>query len=301
MTKFRTVASLAFIGLLLAMGACTARAVAAIGPQAAGAAALRAQFGQVRGEDTTAFGRPVHVLSHDNDDHVQGEVYALVKQPFREVEQGLHDAHEWCELMMLPFNTRHCQVEDARGATRLTLFIAARKSSTVADSYRVRFDYHVEALTDDFMRIALTAPSGPFGTRDYHIVLEATALDARRTIVYLSYAYGYGTMSRVAMDAYLATVGAPKVGFSVEGRDAEGRPRLVHGMRGVIERNTMRYFLAIEAYLDTLAAPPAERLDRRLRAWFDATEQYPRQLHEMDRGEYLAMKRQEYRDLRAAL
>ncbi len=300
MRRLAPFARLALRAFVFTLFAC-ARASAAIAPSEPGAAALRAQFERIHGEDPTAFGRPVHIVSHDVDNHLQGEVFALVKHPFAEVERGLNDAHEWCEVMMLPFNTTHCQVEASGGRTELTMFIAARKNATARDSYRVRFGYRVEAQGAEYMRITLAAAEGPFGTRDYHIALEAAPLDAERSIVHLSYAYAYGTLSRMAMQTYLATVGAPKVGFSVEGREDDGRPRLVHGMRGVIERNTMRYFLAIEAYLDTLAAPEGERLDRRLRAWFDATEQYPRQLHEMDRGEYLALKRREYGELSAML
>jgi hypothetical protein len=64
-------------------------------------------------------------------------------------------------------------------------------------------------------------------------------------------------------------------------------------MRGVMERNTMRYALAIEAYLNSLAAPPTGRLETRLNEWFTLSEKYPRQLHEMERGEYLALKQKE--------
>jgi len=62
----------------------------------------------------------------------------------------------------------------------------------------------------------------------------------------------------------------------------------------VVERNTMRYYLAIESYLGALSAPPQTRLEKRLQDWFAASERYSRQLHEMERGEYLEMKRREY-------
>ena len=88
-----------------------------------------------------------------------------------------------------------------------------------------------------------------------------------------------------------ATSGSAKVGFSTE-RDAEGE-HLVHGMRGVLERNTMRYFLAIDAYLGSLAVPEAQRLEKRLGDWYAAAARYPRQLNEMERAEYFAMKRRE--------
>ncbi|MFX5562722.1 hypothetical protein ABTD73_19920, partial [Acinetobacter baumannii] len=55
----------------------------------------------------------------------------------------------------------------------------------------------------------------------------------------------------------------------------------------------MRYYLAIDAYLSGLEAPAGERLEKRLTAWYGATEQYPRQLHEVSREDYLAMKRKE--------
>ena len=95
------------------------------------------------------------------------------------------------------------------------------------------------------------------------------------------------------MQAYLATAGASKVGFTTIEED--GKPHLVGGMRGVMERNTMRYFLAIEAYLQSLATPPQGRAERRFEAWFDATERFARQLHEMSREQYLSMKRREQR------
>jgi hypothetical protein len=65
-------------------------------------------------------------------------------------------------------------------------------------------------------------------------------------------------------------------------------------MRGLVERNTMRYYLAVEAFLGALSAPPQARVEKSLSDWFAAIERYPRQLHELERGEYLDMKRREY-------
>ncbi|MDD5176397.1 MAG: hypothetical protein PHQ05_08265 [Sterolibacterium sp.] len=62
-------------------------------------------------------------------------------------------------------------------------------------------------------------------------------------------------------------------------------------MRGLLERNTMRYYLAVDTFLSAAGAAPMAQLEQRLQNWFTAVEQYPRQLHEMERGEYLEMKR----------
>jgi hypothetical protein len=55
----------------------------------------------------------------------------------------------------------------------------------------------------------------------------------------------------------------------------------------------MRYYLAIDAYLKALSAAPDKRLQQRLATWFNATEQYPRQLHEVERQDYMVMKQHE--------
>ena len=65
--------------------------------------------------------------------------------------------------------------------------------------------------------------------------------------------------------------------------------------RSLLERNTMRYYLAIDAYLSAHAAPKGEQAERRLKAWFASTERYARQLREMNEGDYMEMKRKELR------
>ena len=115
----------------------------------------------------------------------------------------------------------------------------------------------------------------------------------QQTLAHLGFGYSHGIAARLAMQAYLATLARDKVGFSSSGTSSDGRPQLVGGMRGVTERNTMRYYLAIDAYLAALALPPAQRLAQSLQNWFSATERYPRQLHEVDLSAYVSMKQRQ--------
>jgi hypothetical protein len=124
------------------------------------------------------------------------------------------------------------------------------------------------------------------------VTLEVVQLDANRSFLHLSYAYNFGLIANVAMRSYLATTGRNKVGFSTAGRRENGQPIYLGGIRGVMERNTMRYYLAIEAYLGAPDATAAQ-LEKRLNGWHTNVEQYPLQLHEMDRDAYLAMKHKE--------
>jgi hypothetical protein len=284
--------------LWLLFGAASGFAAAAIAPAEAGArptvAALRDKYAQIAERlERSPYGRPLLLEARELDKQLQGDAYALVSQPFPKVQEAMAPAGNWCEMLMLPFNTKSCATGPGRNGERLTLFIGRKNDTPIESAFRLDFDYALAARTPDYLQLVLKSANGPLGTRDYLIVLEAIPVGEGRTFLHFRYNYSYGTLSRVAMQAYLATVGASKVGFTTE-RDGGGGQRLVGGMRGVMERNTMRYFLAIDAFLSSLDAPAATRLTQRLNDWFSGVERYPRQLQEdIGRGEYVAMKRRE--------
>jgi hypothetical protein len=268
------------------------------GPHAAGAAGLHALH-QALGSRLTdnAFDRPLVLHSVEGARSLQGDVHAVVDHPFTAVSAALGNAREWCEVLILHLNTKHCQRKaDAGGKPQIELRIGKKRDQALSAATRVAFAFREVRTAPDYFAVELRAPVGPFDTSDYGILLEAVPLEAgRRTFVHMGYSFGFGAMSRMAMQLYLSTLGRDKVGFTVVGSpQPEASPQHVAGMRGLVERNTMRYYLAIDAYLHALDAPPGERLERRLAEWFDATERYARQLHEVDRAAYLAMKRREY-------
>jgi hypothetical protein len=98
------------------------------------------------------------------------------------------------------------------------------------------------------------------------------------------------------MKTYLATFGAKKIGFSIKERDKNNNPVYVGGVQGVIERNAMRYYFAIQSYLNTQKIKEATRFESRISKWFDLTEQYHKQLYELDKSDYLKYKKMERKD-----
>jgi hypothetical protein len=290
---------LAFIAFLFALGLAPS---AAASTDAGSAGALRAQYDELQERlARNPFGRPLHLVSQEGSNQLRGDVYGVLNYPFAQVERGLNQAANWCDVLILPFNTKHCYAAPGEGATKLTVRIGRKADQPAEQAFPIAFNYRVAARSADYLLIVLQADSGPLGTRDYQITLEATPIDAGRTFIHLGYSYKFGAMSRIAMQTYLSTVGASKIGFTVVSRGPDGSPKHVGGMLGATERNTMRYFLAIDSYLASLSAPPGTQVDKRLNDWFAATEKYPRQLHEMDRGEYIAMKQKETQRLRAAI
>ncbi len=249
----------------------------------------------------TEFGRPIRLESTDIDGSVTGDVYAVLDFPFTYASEALSPAANWCDVLLLHFNIKYCQPTWNGDANVLDVAIGRKYDQPLNRAYRVNFVYAVQTQTSEYLHVRLSSSTGPLNTRNYRIVLQAVTLGGERTFIHLSYAYDYGTVSKYAMKAYFGTIGRKKVGFSEVGNDANGQVRYIRGMRGAVERNAMRYFLAIEAFLGTLSAPQQDRWEQRLIHWFDAVERYPRQLHEMDRGEYLAMKRNEILRQEAAI
>jgi hypothetical protein len=250
------------------------------------AAQLRAKHASIADAlKNNPYKRPMHIESTETSSTLKGDVYALLPHPFAEVSAALTKAGAWCDIMIMPVNTKDCRVaQRSGGTTGVTMRIGRKFDQPLKDAYPIDFTYRVAENSPEYFAVRLDAENGPLSTKDYRVMVEATPVEGGKTFLHLRYSYGFGMAGRIAMQAYLSTAGASKVGFS----SAEGN--LVGGMRGVVERNTMRYYLAIESYL---GSPGPEGLEKRLQAWFDATEQYARQLREIDRNTYLAMKRKE--------
>ncbi|KAF3999591.1 hypothetical protein HAV38_04795 [Glaciimonas immobilis] len=243
------------------------------------------------------FNRPLFLNSVESPSHLKGDIYAVVDYPFATVNTALNDPAHWCDVLNLHINIKYCQASAEKGGSNLLVSIGTKYDKPLYEAFQVKFSYGVVAITPDYFAVRLNAKTGPLGTSDYHIELEAVSLENGKTFLHMTYSYAYSFTGRMAMKSYLATIGRDKVGFTLQ--DATNNQSLKHpdyigGVRGLIERNTMRYYLAIDSYLATLSAPSTAQREMRLEHWFSSTEQYSRQLHEMDRAAYLKMKHSEY-------
>ncbi|SAL80608.1 signal peptide protein [Caballeronia arvi] len=245
------------------------------------------------------FHRELYLESAETGSSLKGDIYAVVDYPFATVKDALDDPSQgpanWCDVLILHLNIKYCRPSTSGGGTQLNVNLGRKVEEKLSSTYRVQFNYRSAAASTAYFQVDLDADTGPMSTKDYRIVLEATPVGSGRTFLHLTYSYGYGMAGRLAMKTYLSTIGSDKVGFTTARDASNGQSEYIGGVRGLVERNTMRYYLAIDAYLQALSSPPGKRLEQRLVTWFDATEKYPRQLHEVDRDAYLTMKRNEYR------
>lgn len=260
----------------------------------ASAVALRAKYVALAEQlRSNPHQRPIVIQSSDAGTAVRGDVYAVLDFPFDRVGAGLMDPDHWCDFMMLHINTKYCRIATGPKGPVLRMHVGKKTQEALANTSPLEFSYRVDATESSYLGIDFSADTGPMGTSAYRMVLEVTPVNDARTFLHITYAYSAGLVARMAMQTYLATAGRNKVGFTVV--SAPGSRPVVHvgGLRGAVERNTMRYYLAILAYLESADAAPGLRQEKRLQSWFAAVEQYSLQLHEMDLSEYLDMKHAE--------
>ena len=260
------------------------------------ASSLHARHQSLQGAlATSAFKRPLVLESKLNDRDVKGDIFAVVPSQFTSVSAALNGPQVWCDILSLHLNTKYCSVLREAHATMLLLNVGKKFDQPLSDSFRLTFKWWVAEQNAGYLRVNMSADSGPLSTHDYQITMEAVPLENGSTFLHLAYSYGFGLSGKLAMQAYLGTLGRNKVGFTQETKSGDAAPVYVAGMRGLVERNTMRYYLAIESFLGAMAVPERARFEKRINDWFTASERFPHQLHEIEREDYLNMKRREYR------
>jgi len=261
---------------------------------AASPEALRAQFASLRDAGTgQLLDQSIYLRSTESADRMQGEVHALIDEPFEQVRQQLSKAAQWCDVLILHINVKYCRAQRTAAGEELVSGVGRKFDQPLAEVHWVRFGFRVVSDRSDHLLTELRSPTGPLGTHDYRMSVEAVPHTSGQSLLRMTYSYGYGTAARWAMKTYLATLGRDKRGFSVVGKTATGQPITVGGVRGVVERNTLRYYLALQSHLQTHDAPGGNATQLGLQTWFNATERYAEQLHEMDGPDYIAMKLKE--------
>ncbi|MDH5446969.1 MAG: hypothetical protein OEY52_15585 [Gammaproteobacteria bacterium] len=242
------------------------------------------------------YGIPIYIDSRDENNTMKGTIYGIIKHPFDFLANSVTLASHWCELAPQHLNIKACTYQPVNQKCLLRFYSGRKFYEKADDVYQLEYRFELLTQEMDFIHIRLSAEEGPVGTSHYQINLKAIPLNEKQSFVYFSYTYQYNFIASMAMGTYLSTVGSDKLGFSITGQDMDGKPVYIKGVRGIIERNSVRYFLAIKSFLDTLNLPTEKRFEARINQWFDLTERYHRQLYEMDKADYLVYKNKERLD-----
>lgn len=241
-----------------------------------------------------SFGFPLFLESFERDDRVHVDVYGIFDQTFSSVVNVLNVPANWCDIVSLHPNVKACTYRELPGTWQLTFYIGRKVYQPPEDTHQVIYHYRKVLHQQGYMDIDLNADEGPFGTKDHRMRFEALPIDGGRTFVHFRYEYSNSAALRFAEKIYFATLGLGKVGFTVTGTDRKGNPVYIGGPRGAIERNAVRYYLAIQSFMNTLRYPEKSRFSIRIIEWYDLTTRYRKQLFDLDKKDYLACKTREH-------
>jgi hypothetical protein len=244
---------------------------------------------------TSVLGVPVAIHSFEQEDQLHGEVYALLEKPFDLLQQRMALPSQWCEMILLHLNISACTSASASGQDWITFYSGGKANVLLDKAYPLRFHFQVSDSSPTHLELLLRAEEGPFGTSDYRISLSAIPV-AQGSFIRMSYSFRSSIASRLATRVYLASAGRDKIGFTVLEKNSDGSPHYLGGTRGIAERNAVRYYFALQAHMESLDVPAGQRFAHASARWFDLTERYPGQLHEVEREDYLAAKKQEWQE-----
>jgi len=243
-----------------------------------------------------ASGLPIYIESYDEGHVLNGDVYSIISHPFSSVRNILIDPANWGDISLLHLNIKACTFKQHENIHKITFYSGRKFYQPPEDAFVLEYRFQVIDNQSKYLKILLTADSGPMDTSDYRIKLEAMPVKGKKTFIRFSYTYKYGLIAQTAMEAYFITLGRNKIGFSVINHDENNDPVYITGTRGAIERNAVRYYFAISAYMDSLRFPEKNRFEQRIQLWFALTDRFKNQLFELPREDYIRFKKLEYQN-----
>ncbi len=237
----------------------------------------------------------LRIQSDEQGRRLRVDVYGIVNQPYPRVAEALSSPAAMCDFLILNMNVKTCTYEQVGRRLFMTIYIAGKNYAPLYRTLEIEPYFELQKKDRNYLKVLVASREASRGKTEYSVFVEAVPY-GKATLVRFSSKYFASRINKAATTAYLKTFALNKVGFTVIGRNNQGLPEYVRGMQGVIERNAVRSYLALQAYLETTDAPVNLRFESRLWRWFKLTNVYKRQLHEMHWQSYLLNKRREYQN-----
>ena len=235
----------------------------------------------------------VRIVTSESDNLVNMQINIVVDgENFQDLAEPLSKIENWCKFKSLHLNIKACVYESLGEDQKVTFYTGRKEYQTPKQAESLTLDFN-SRLDKELLNVDLYAKTGPFGTKNYRIELDMIPT-GKGIYAEFRISQEINFLVRSAMSAYLKTIGRDKVGFTITGYDQDNNPIYVDGIQGMSERNLIRYLLAIDVYMRTLDDNDPDIFMKRAAMWFDATEEYALQLHEVSREDYLDAKRREY-------
>jgi hypothetical protein len=230
---------------------------------------------------------PLYISSEIAQRTVVSYIVSETDIPYKQLNEKITKPSVWCDIAMLHLNIKSCIYRN----NKITFYAGKKHYQTPDDASLFQYTFQVKQSSPDITSVSLFSHKGPAGTSDHRIELVAVPSDGKAVLRFTLSFQGSILSSNIA-DLYFATAGSSKSGFTYS--EKSGRKELVGGIKGAIERNSMRYYLALLVCFQDYEAKGRMSAIDRASLWFDYTERYRHQLHEVEKKDYLSTKMKEF-------
>ena len=256
---------------------------------------LASYFDYLHGKKTTKNNVNFSITSLMENNTSTGHAFSILDHSYSDITSLLNSMENWCIAVIVNVNIKTCTYEHGTNDSKyLSLYVEDEHYVTPENAYHIRYRYENFRQAKDYLLVKMDAKDGPYDTGDYLFIVEIIPLGENRSFIHLAYSAHFGLISRILLNTYLATIGRNKFGFTVIDQNKDGQAKYITGIKAIMERNTARYLLAFQTYLETLSISPENRFMASLKRWHSYTKLFKPQLYELNEADYLSNKQKEF-------
>lgn len=212
--------------------------------------------------------------SDENGYSVTGYTEIPLEDGWEHVHRKLKNPVTWCRISLLVPDVRACQINEGEK----TAIILSLRSGGTEGVREIEHKFRVDKMGPQWIHVVFRADRAAMGVRDAGLSVVARQ-GATGVELELEYGLHPSIRSRLATSAYLVGEAGKRPGISYS-ISSDGIREYVTGVRALMERNAMRYFLAVLATLET--DDPVSAVD----AWYEMASRYKADLPEQNKDDY---------------
>lgn len=239
-----------------------------------------------------AKGLPIHLFTRQEKNRLTVKLIGVMPYSYTEVASVLSQPQSYCEFLPLMFNVKSCIVAEQNPQTQIRYYVAGKHYNPPLTSFRINSVYRLLQYKGDFLSVNLESDEDSLGSSQYRVELRAIPYNGQ-TLISVNSLYAPGRLTRMATYTYINVFARNKPGFTMVKQDDAAKPSPITGFPAIIERSSVRAYLALKSLLTNRHLRPEQQFEARLRTWYDLNSPYNKQLYELDRNQYLDIKRRE--------
>ena len=131
------------------------------------------------------FQRELALDSTEASERLSGDIYATLDAPLANLELVNRSPLRWCEILLLLSNTKSCVVGRQDEAPSLQMRMGTKGPQALATTTPMNFKFETSAPQATVLETHLSSNSGPMGTKDGKLRVQAIAVGPNKSFIHL--------------------------------------------------------------------------------------------------------------------